>query len=681
MSDTGKKWLLACGVIFLVACLCLSVVGIGGAALVFLTRGEVSQTLTVPLPTIDVFPNETETPQNATPAPFEPVPTRVLGGDEAIAAETLQTLRDTLVPVNDPLDIAARLMGITGVSPTLPAPASPYRVGDQKSFWVTNTDTDETRQVTAVLRYATDVVYFWVEDGVKTDDRALKRLADAFSQKIVPTNREFFGSEWTPGVDSDPHLYVLYVSNIGVDIAGYYSSSDEVPPAVNETSNGHEMFVLSADNVALDEEYTYGTMAHEFQHMIHYYRDKNEESWLNEGFSVLAEMLNGYETGGFDYLFMLDPDLPLAYWPDPSQSTPHYGASFLFVTYFLDRFGEDATKALVAHPENGMESIDLVLRERNLTDPLTGNPITADSVFADWTVANYLQDKRVGDGRYTYSNYDAAPQASPTEYVETCPSGTLEREVNQYGADYIQITCPGEHTLIFQGATTASLLPESPYSGDYAFWSNKGDESDMTLTRKFDFSGVKAPITLRYRMWYDLEENYDYLYLVASTDGKTWEMVETPSGTDDNPVGNNLGWGYNGASGGWVEEEVDLSQYAGKQVYLRFEYITDAAVNGEGFLLDDVAVDAVGYFSDFEQDEGGWEAHGFARVANLLPQTFRVTLILENGKTQVIPLELDETQRIEYSLHLKGMNARATLVVSGTTRFTVQPAYYSLEIR
>ncbi len=287
-------------------------------------------------------------------------------------------------------------------------------MGDQKSFWVTNTDTDETRQVTAVLRYATDVVYFWVEDGVKTDDRALKRLADAFSQKIVPTNREFFGSEWTPGVDSDPHLYVLYVSNIGVDIAGYYSSSDEVPPAVNETSNGHEMFVLSADNVALDEEYTYGTMAHEFQHMIHYYRDKNEESWLNEGFSVLAEMLNGYETGGFDYLFMLTPDLPLAYWPDPSQSTPHYGASFLFVTYFLDRFGEDATKALVAHPENGMESIDLVLRERNLTDPLTGNPITADSVFADWTVANYLQDKRVGDGRYTYSNYDARPASSPT---------------------------------------------------------------------------------------------------------------------------------------------------------------------------------------------------------------------------------------------------------------------------
>ena len=35
-------------------------------------------------------------------------------------------------------------------------------------------------------------------------------------------------------------------------------------------------------------------------------------------------------------------------------------------------------------------------------------------------------------------------------------------------------------------------------------------------------------------------------------------------------------------------EEVDLSQFAGKKVQIRFEYITDAAINGEGFLLDDV---------------------------------------------------------------------------------------------
>jgi hypothetical protein len=51
--------------------------------------------------------------------------------------------------------------------------------------------------------------------------------------------------------------------------------------------------------------------------------------------------------------------------------------------------------------------------------------------------------------------------------------------------------------------------------------------------------------------------------------------------------------------------------------------MTDAAVNGEDMLIDDVSVDAINYFSDFESDKGGWDANGFVRVQNALPQTFR----------------------------------------------------------
>ncbi len=121
------------------------------------------------------------------------------------------------------------------------------------------------------------------------------------------------------------------------------------------------------------DEYTYGVLAHEFQHMIHWYRDRNETSWLNEGFSDLAMFLNNYDIGGHDYLYAEDPDLQLNDWPnDQSQTTPHYGASFLFLNYFLDRFGEEATQALVANADNGMDSIDLVLQELNITDPLSG---------------------------------------------------------------------------------------------------------------------------------------------------------------------------------------------------------------------------------------------------------------------------------------------------------------------
>ena len=191
--------------------------------------------------------------------------------------------------------------------------------------------------------------------------------------------------------------------------------------------------------------------------------------------------LNGYTIGGHDYLYALDPDLQLNDWPNNSaQTSPHYGAAFLFTTYFLDRFGEDATKAVVADPENDLGSIDKVLTDLDITDPVSGAPIQADDVFADWVVTNYLLDDSVGDGRYTYTNYPSAPQMDTTETIRDCDNASQTWDVSQYGVDYIELRCRGDYTLQFEGSTQVSVLPEDPYSGHYAFWSNKGDELDMT---------------------------------------------------------------------------------------------------------------------------------------------------------------------------------------------------------
>ena len=685
--NKSSKWVLTVVVLAVVACTCLSIICIAAAGYVIFQRQspvvEVSPTV-VHKPPVENPPDQAATPQ-AVPE-INPLPSVTpFANDQPVSAsgeETLRTLSEEEVPVNDPILLAERLKGAIDIAPTLPPAAEPLEVGDQQKFWVTDTDTDEKRQATAALRYITDQLYFWIETGVRYDEGEMRRLADTFTEEIYPTNREFFGSEWTPGVDSDPRLHVLYVSGIGSGVAGYFSSADEVPPTAFEFSNAREMFVLSADNVQLGEDYIYGVMAHEFQHMIHYYTDRNEETWVNEGFSVLAELLNDYDIGGFDYLFMLDPDLSLTFWPGNGEFSANYGASFMYLNYFLNRYGEQATKALVAHPENGMESIDIVLRELGATDPATGQALDADDVFADWGVANYLDDPNFTDGRYTYQNYPSAPKASPHEEFASCPFGPQLRTVNQYGTDYIRLTCAGKYTLSFEGAAEVPLLPTDTYSGEYAFWSNKGDESDMTLTRTFDFSAVSGPITLSYRTWFDIEEGYDYVYLLASEDGQNWEMIQAPSGTDENPNGSNFGWGYNGATGQvWVLEEVDLSKFAGKQVQIRFEYITDAAVNGQGLLIDDIAVDALDYSSDFEIDDGGWTADGFVRVTNHLPQTFRVSLILLGDAPAVIPLELDANLQGSLEFELGSGVDEAILVVGGTTRFTNQEAQYSFSVK
>jgi hypothetical protein len=373
--------------------------------------------------------------------------------------------------------------------------------------------------------------------------------------------------------------------------------------------------------------------------------------------------------------------LQLNDWPE-GYTTPHYGASFLFTAYFLDRMGEDITQALISHPENGLQSIDVVLEEFDVVDPVTDQPIRADDLVLDWALTNYIQDDEVYDGRFDYASYRNAPTFFPTENFSFCDPEVTPYTVHQYGVDYIRFTCPGEHTLVFQGAVNTSLLSEGPFSGDFAFWSNRGDESDMTLTRLFNFSEVEGSLTLRYMTWYDLETDYDYLYLEYSLDGERWEIMRTPSSTAEDPSGNSFGWGYNGQSGSsgrWIEEVVDLSEFAGQQVWLRFEYVTDASVNGEGLLLDDVAIDQIDYFTDFEEDDGGWEAAGWVRVSDVLPQTFRLALVINGDETTVEYLELGEDNYLEIPFEIGGDVSDVTLVVLGTTRFTVQPASYQIE--
>ena len=611
-------------------------------------------------------------------------PVEINPGMETIAAETLETLENSIVPINDPNELAERLGGILDVPSTVPPPDSFFEVGDQREFWASNVSTNDNFKLDATLGYVTDHAYFWIEDGVRYDEDELEALAEEFENKIYPTDRNFFGSEWSPGIDGDPHIYVLYAENLGYSIAGYFSTSDEMHPLAHEYSNAAEMFYLSADNVGLEEEFTYGVLAHEFQHMIHWNMDRNETSWLNEGFAELAAFLNDYDAGGFDFFFIRDPDHQLNDWPNDQDATgPYYGAAFLFTTYLLDRLGEEATQAIVAHPNNGLDSIDTVLDDLGFTDSLTGKTLTADDLVLDWAITNYLKDADVGDGRYYISIYPNSPQADETETISSCDSGTQTRDVHQYGADYIHITCDGDYTLAFEGSLLTSLLPEGVYSGDYALWSNKGDSSDMTLTQEFDFSDTSGSLSLNFKTWYDIEDGWDYVYLVASTDGgDTWEILRTPSGTDEDPSGNSYGWGWNALSGNgpaWIDETVDISQFAGEEVILRFEYITDAAVNGEGMLIDDIGIPEIGYFSDFETDEGGWEIDGFVRVSNMLPQTFRLALISYGSETSVeyIPLEADNTTEI--SLSFGGDVEEVVLVVMGATRFTRQTAAYRFD--
>jgi len=667
MNKTLKVLLIVLSLCVVVAC------GLTFAGLIHLsTLLETQPEVFSATPTLPTW--QTDTP---TALPTQPLEPEEIDNIQA----NLGALLAEVVPINDPIDLAERLGGKENVPATLPDTDAPYQVGEEKTFWVTNTDNNENFQVQATLRYVGENIYFWIENGVRYKESDLQQLAEDFDQDIVPTNREFFGMEWNPGVDDDPRFYVLYARGLGASLAGYFSSADELHPAAHPYSNAHEMFLLNADTVRLSENYIYGTMAHEFQHMIHWYQDRNEETWVNEGFSMLAEHVNDLNSGGFDFDYVINPDLQLTDWgAETGENGPHYGASYLFMVYFLDRFGEEATKALVANPENGFIGLEDVMQALGILNPTTGQVYTANEVFTDWVVTNYLQDPTVEQGRYTYRSYSPY-DVSVSDSISDCPD-QITSDVSQFGVDYIEIDCPGAHTLSFKGGAVANILPfEAPPSGDYFFWSNLGDESNMFLTQTFDLTKVDGDAVLSFKTWYDLEEDYDYVYISASTDGKHWQILESLTCTIENPSGNSYGCGWNGSSGDWIEERVDLSAFAGTEVTLRFDYVTDAAVNGIGMAMDDFRLDAIGYASDLEQDAGGWEGTGFVRLMNALPQTYSLTMISVGKQTRVQNISLEADNSTTFEVTIDEDVEKIVLVVSGTTPFTREKAVYQVEVR
>ena len=173
--NKSSKWVITVVVLAVVACACLSIICIAAAGYIIFQRQtpvvEVSPTL-VNKPPFENPPENAPTPR-ADPE-LTPLPTVTPFVSDRPASgsgeETLRTLSEEVVPVNDPILLAERLKGAKDIAPTLPPAAEPLEVGDQQKFWVTNTDTDEKRQATATLRYVTDRLYFWIETGVRYDE-------------------------------------------------------------------------------------------------------------------------------------------------------------------------------------------------------------------------------------------------------------------------------------------------------------------------------------------------------------------------------------------------------------------------------------------------------------------------------------------------------------------------------
>ncbi len=115
-------------------------------------------------------------------------------------------------------------------------------------------------------------------------------------------------------------------------------------------------------------------------------------------------------------------------------------------------------------------------------------------------------------------------------------------------------------------------------------------DNSMTLSTPFDMHNTEK-IFLRFWCRWDIESEWDFATVEASSDGgASWSTVPGRYTRPASGIGVQVAgtFGYDGVKSEWVEDEMDVSQYASSNFKIRFRLKSDDYVTRDGFYVDDI---------------------------------------------------------------------------------------------
>jgi hypothetical protein len=206
-------------------------------------------------------------------------------------------------------------------------------------------------------------------------------------------------------------------------------------------------------------------------------------------------------------------------------------------------------------------------------------------------------------------------------------------EINDFeggGKELLSYTEGSDSPVWEKGIPSGSVLNEAA-SGTEVYGTNlDGNHPDAIraylVSECYDFSTILAPV-LSFRMAYDLEENFDILYVQYSTDeGATWNILGSvdsqPNWYNSDRTNDSSGDGddcQNCPGAQWTGTNATLTQYAydflansalgepdltrETRVVFRIVFQSDPLINQEGVVIDDFGVS--GLEDDEDDDNDG----------------------------------------------------------------------------
>ena len=335
--------------------------------------------------------------------------------------------------------------------------APPFEEGDALGLSAWDFFQSKFYEINTTCRFVGERSYVFVEDAQweqSVNAEKVASLVAAFEERtpadpdqgIHALDTQAFG---TPE-DRDGHdnifIVILDIQDGGLGSYYGYVNPGEFDEEGLFTHGGNKLEIVYIDCNPLDvgSFEAEATLAHEFQHLIHYGFVSYERVWVQEGCSVYAEFLCGYKDN-FGAYFLKNPGSGLAMDPFLGR-LEDYDKVGLFVTYLAQHYGGDAmTSTLVARTEHGIRGVDAALRALDWDTDFEG-------VFGDWVVANYLD----GEGKYGYWGFDLPNAAA--EPVTALPVSIDGGPVDSLAANYVEFIVDRDVEVTFFSST-----PEDGY--------------------------------------------------------------------------------------------------------------------------------------------------------------------------------------------------------------------------
>ena len=165
-----------------------------------------------------------------------------------------------------------------------------------------------------------------------------------------------------------------------------------------------------------------------------------------------------------------------------------------------------------------------------------------------------------------------------------------------YGAISLQNTEDASSSSNWTGTwstTTSTYVSPSScfYDGSTGNYANNANKT-YTYTPTIDLTNANSALISFYAKW-GIEADYDFVQFQVSADGGTTWIGQcgnyTVTGVSGGvqPVNQPV---YEGTQSNWVLEEINLSDYLGQQIKVRFQLKSDGGTTADGFYFDDFKV-------------------------------------------------------------------------------------------